>query len=230
MTVKLDRDKPRNWLLSIAYKLVRYFPVSKERKLDFLLDVEWIATRLAYETQSGLGLDTAGRNDFLLDAIKPTDRVLDLGCSTGGITGSITARQVVGIDHDADRIKQASKAHPHCLFVCADAADYLATSETFDVLVLSHILEHIDGPQAFLAQFAGKFGRIYVEVPDFDTAPLNRVRLVRKRSLIFSDNDHVSEFDRRDIEYIFSSCGLEVIDREYINGVMRYWLTKRAAF
>ena len=41
MGVRLPRRKPRNLLASAAYKLNRFLPVSKERKLDLMLDLAW---------------------------------------------------------------------------------------------------------------------------------------------------------------------------------------------
>ena len=227
MGIKVARQKPRHFLLSLAYRLYRYFPATRARKLDFLLDLEWIANRLAHETATSLGLTRHTRNHFLLDGIGPADRVLDLGCGTGAVAGQVKAAHVVGIDHDETILKIARVANPGVEFVCADARDYLASAPRFDVLILSHVLEHLDEPEAFLGSFVPQFDRIYVEVPDFDATLFNRIRADRGRQLVYNDNDHVSEFDRDEMEAMFTVADLLIEDSEFIHGNMRYWLVRK---
>ena len=42
-------------------------------------------------------------------------------------------------------------------------------------------------------------------------------------TLIYTDNDHVAEFDRDELKEIFSACDLEILKSEYMHGVQRYW-------
>jgi SAM-dependent methyltransferase len=225
MGARFNRNKPRNWMLSLAYKAVRYFPAPAARKLDFLLDLEWIAWRLAWEQGVRLGLHRAGRNAFLLDALGALERVLDLGSGNGEITAAIAqhAPQVVGIDHDAQNLAKARAAYPGLEFIHADASDYLASGEKFDVLVMSHVLEHLDNPAGILAFARDNFLRTYIEVPDFDATPLNQMRLTRHRNLVYSDNDHVAEFDRVELDALLAAAGLEVVAREHLDGMLRVW-------
>lgn len=221
MGATFARKKPRKLLASVGYRLHRI--IGPKRCLNFLLDLEWITHRLAHASAFELGMGSTRRNGFLLDAIKPTERVLDLGCGDGRTTSSITAR-VIGIDHDRDAIETARKLHPDRQFICAEAGDYLKTAEPFDVLVLSHVLEHLDDPAGFLRTFAPRFARIYVEVPDFEADILNEVRKQRG-TIAYTDEDHIHEFDRREIEQMFAHCGLKVQSREYLFGYMKYWLS-----
>lgn len=225
MGVKVPRHKPRHWLASIAYKLNRFMPFSTERKLDFLLDLEWIAWRLAHENAAKLGLHRSQRNAFLLDRIKPSDRVLDLGCGHGDVTAAIAevAARAVGIDHSAYNLAIARNAHPQVEFVEADAHDYLNSGRKFDVLIMSHILEHLDDPKEILRFAANNFARVYIEVPDFDSFQLNPIRQARGRRLVYSDNDHVTEYDRHELANDLEAGGLQIIESEFIFGVMRIW-------
>jgi SAM-dependent methyltransferase len=226
MGVRIDRYKPRHWLLSFAYKAIRYFPAPTAKKLDFLLDLEWIAWRVAWEQGVRLGLHRAGRNAFLLDALKPGDRVLDLGSGNGEITAAIALNtpRVVGIDHDAQNLAKARTAYPQLEFIHADAREYLSSGEKFDVLVMSHVLEHLDHPQEILTFARENFERMYIEVPDFEASPLNQMRLTRGRTLVYSDNDHVNEFDRSELDDLLVAAGLQVVAREFTGGLMRYWV------
>ncbi len=228
MGLTLPRRKKRHWLLSIAYRVHRLMPLSGGRKLDLYLDLAWIATRLAHETSFGVFDEhnhPCRRINFLLDGIVRGERVLDLGCAQGVIANMLAQRgaEVVGVDHDAKQIEQAKARYPDVQFVTGDARDYLRDADRFDVLVLSHILEHLDDPRQFMREIATHFERIYIEVPDFEASYLNEMRLARSRALNYQDNDHVSEFDRRELKQLLCDADVTVTAECYSHGVMRFW-------
>jgi SAM-dependent methyltransferase len=223
MGVRLSRKKPRNWLASVLYRLNRLLP------RDTMLDVAAVADRLARDNASKAGVNIWGDDGFLHKHIRPEDRVLEIGCSSGRVLASVQAAELVGVDTDARAIARGRDEHPSVTFVLGEARDYLGKAGLFDVLILSHVLEHIDRPEEFLASLKGHFERIYIEVPDFDCNTLNQVRLKRGRDLIYTDEDHVAEFDRDEVEHILGSVGLDVLDREFRFGVMRYWVAPGSA-
>lgn len=224
MGVRLERKKPRHTLASLFYLGNRLVPLAPERKLDVMLDLAWIGHRISLENAGKLGIKSTRPNCFLLDRIGPTDHVLEIGSNSGRVLSTIKAVRRVGVDYDRDAISQGKALHPDIEFVEGDAREFLESSTAFDVLILSHVLEHLDEPEAFLASLEGKFRRIYIEVPDFDWTELNDVRQRRGRDLIFMDNDHVSEFDRDEMEAMFERLGLRVIASEFRYGLMRYWI------
>jgi SAM-dependent methyltransferase len=227
MGVRLERRKPRNLLASLIYRINRYLPLSKGRKLDLMLDLAWVSHRLAIENAAELNLNRKAPNPFLQGGIKPDDRVLEIGCDRGQVLASIDAAERVGVDYNAAAIDAGKKQYPALTLIAGEARDFLAKAEPFDVLILSHVLEHVDQPEEFAASVKDRFDRIYVEVPDFDWTDLNGLRVQRKRGLLHMDDDHVAEFDRDDLEQLFASLQLRIIDREFRHGVMRYWVTRR---
>ncbi len=239
MGVRLPRKKPRNLLLSVLYRLGKLLPLSRQRKFRLYLDLEWIFDRLALEQSFKVYPEDQHpvrtyTRDFILQRIHPSDRVLDLGCKEGYMSDYIAekAALVVGMDLDAAAISVA-KARYHrenLSFVEGEAGAYLETLDTpFDVLILSHILEHLDEPEAFLLRFKGRFRRIYIEVPDFDRYYLNQYRKDHNVALLYSDNDHVSEFDRTELRALLNACGLRIEQEEYRFGVQRIWCSEQGA-
>lgn len=45
-------------------------------------------------------------------------------------------------------------------------------------------------------------------------------------SLVYSDGDHVSEFDREELQEPVKRAGLDVVDAEYRFGLQRLWCRK----
>ena len=221
MGVRISRRKRRNWLASVLYRLNRALPK------DMMLDAAAIADRLARDNAAHDGLNIWGKDDFLHKYIGPEDRVLEIGCSSGRVLSTVKAAHRVGVDSDAAAIARGRREHPSVTFIHGEAREFLEQSGRFDVLILSHVLEHLEEPELFLASLAGHFDRVYIEVPDFDCNTLNQVRLKRGRDLIYTDEDHVAEFDREELEEILAAAGLDVLDREFRFGVMRYWARGR---
>jgi SAM-dependent methyltransferase len=216
--VRLERHKPRNLIMSVACRLKPLVP------LDAMLDLAAIVHRLAFEKAAEHGLGVFGDNPFLFEQIKPTDRVLEIGCSSGRVLSQVRAAERVGVDYDKAAIERGRLEHPDLTLVHADARDFLKSADRFDVAILSHVLEHLDEPEALLSALDSD--RIYIEVPDFEWNTLNDVRRERGRAMVYLDVDHVAEFDRNEIEELFRNCGFNIIDREFRWGFMRYWLKR----
>lgn len=93
----------------------------------------------------------------------------------------------------------------------------------YDVLILSHILEHRDNLAQFLLDYKNYFHFIYIQVPDFDRGYLNHYRHDLKMNMIYTDNDHVGEFNRYELSELLSSCVIGIAEAEYRYGVQKLW-------
>jgi len=207
--------------------------MGEKRCLRWYLDLEWIFERLAIE-QSFRVFDSRnhpvrlGSMEFLEGHLLPSDRVLDFGCKEGVLTARLATccRQVVGVDVDAAAIAvaRAQVRLPHVSFVEGDGVEYFrARPGEFDVIVLSHVIEHLDDPRTLLTAAVGTCRQVYIEVPDFERTYLNAFRSQLRSRLIYSDRDHVWEFDRRELRELVSASGLEVRDEEARHGMIRFW-------
>jgi SAM-dependent methyltransferase len=234
MGLRLNREKKTHLLLSLIYRLDKVVFLNKKFKFKLYLDLEWIFNRLAHEYSFKIYSETTHpirkfSNQFILDEIKKSDRVMDLGCKYGDITKMIgkKAGYVLGIDHNLNAItlaKSKYKKISNIDFVHSEAYEYLEKNkDVFDVLILSHIIEHLDNPVDFLIKYSAFFKRIYIEVPDFDATYLNCYRKDLDIKLKYTDNDHIYEFDRDELQELINSCNL-VIDRtDYRFGVQKVW-------
>jgi len=233
MGVRLNRKKKRVFLLTFIYRLSKIPFAGKKQKLKLFLNLEWIFDRLAmeYSYKTFSPQDHPARictRGFLYRYVKPTDTVLDLGCNTGSISQILAerAKHIVGLDYDKPLIDIAiqNNKHANVEFHHGEAYDYLKNNKTqFDVLILSHILEHLDAPADFLNKFKGFFNYIYIELPDFDKTYLNHYRQKLGLELVYTDGDHVNEFDRYELQALLKECNIEIVSAEYIYGIQRLW-------
>ena len=231
--MKLIRTKNKNLLLTITYRLSKLIFLKPSVKLKLFLDLEWIFNRLAHEESFKFYTDNnhpirTNTYMYILNYIKNTDRVVDIGCKYGEIANFIAekAKEVIAIDNDADAINIAKNRYQkqNLRFICDEAYHFLESqNEIFDILVLSHFLEHLENPEAFLNTYKKFFNLIYIEIPDFDNSFLNQYRKDVKTNLIYSDTDHIYEFDRNEILEIINNCDLKIINSEYRFGVQRIW-------
>lgn len=233
MGVRIERKKKRHIYFSLLYKIFKLPFASKKRKLSFLLNREWMYGRLAHEfsyeyfsSQEHPSRELS--SGFLLDFIKKDHIVVDLGCKYGDIASKIakTAAQVIGIDIDSAAINIAKEKYklPNLSFHNSDFFTLLPSLESRPtVLILSHVLEHIDDPAIFLSNAVKGFTYVYIEVPDFDSSYLNHYRKELGLTLNYTDDDHVAEFDRKEIIALASQAGLEITQSEFIYGVQKHW-------
>lgn len=236
MGIKLPRKKKKNLLLSVIYRFNKVcFFVSHKIKLKIFLDLEWIFDRLAHEETEKL-FDPlqhpirAYSLNFIKSKINEGSLICDIGCKYGHISYLLAqiSKEVVAIDQDISSIHIAKQLYQkdNLTFIHTEAFSYLKKlNKKFDALILSHVIEHIDNPVDFLNQAKNHFRLIYIEVPDFDKTYMNHYRLKMRNDLIYSDGDHVNEFDRSEFIVLLTQCGLSVIETEYRFGVQKIWCT-----
>jgi 2-polyprenyl-3-methyl-5-hydroxy-6-metoxy-1,4-benzoquinol methylase len=162
-------------------------------------------------------------------------RVLDVGCGNGSQLALPLARhgfQVIGIDIDAGSIEHAqqlAKDLKNASFMCLEVTELKTAS--FDVVILSEVLEHMTEPRALLAESVkhlGEGGLVIVTVPngygefEIDSRLFQLLRLQRlverlaknKREVLASTDNHASghvqRFTRRRLQRLFRECSLSV--------------------
>jgi hypothetical protein len=103
----------------------------------------------------------------------------------------------------------------------AAAADVTAPSFTVggpvDVVVLSHVIEHLEEPQAFLTSVRRlDFSYLVAEVP-LDDLLVGRAGALFQKDRTQNPAGHVQFFTARTFRHLLTSCGLTVIDdRRYL--------------
>lgn len=75
--------------------------------------------------------------------ITPNLRVLEIGCADGRLLAAVKPARGVGVDFSEAMIGRAKEHHPELEFIHADAHDLSEIKETFDVIILSDLINDL---------------------------------------------------------------------------------------
>ncbi len=233
MTIQVQRKKKKFLWMSFLYRFWNLPFTGKKTKLRIFLNLEWFFNRMAHEysfkvIQPENHPFRISQAHFLDSRIEPHFHVLDLGCKYGDIAARITplCKNVTGVDHDKTAINVAKQKYqiPNISFIDQDVFDYLKTIETkVNLILLSHVIEHIDKPDELLQRLNKHCDYMYIEVPDHESSYLKEYRNYFGLSLNYEDDDHVTEFSRKDLMNRIENSGYKIIDCEFRHGMMRFW-------
>ncbi|MCX7681741.1 MAG: glycosyltransferase [Anaerolineae bacterium] len=85
--------------------------------------------------------------------VPPGQRVLEIGCAQGDLLAALEPAVGVGVDFSLEMLRRAAQRHPHLRFVQADA-HAISLNETFDVIILSDLLNDLWDVQRVLQEVA----------------------------------------------------------------------------
>ena len=151
-------------------------------------------------------------HDFFLENITANDTVLDVGCGNGIVTRDLSkkAREIIGIDILNRSIQKARKdcSHKNVQFICGDATKYTFKT-TFNAIILSNVLEHIENRVEFLHRIRPLSKKFLIRVPMIDRDWLT----LYKESIgavWLLDNTHYTEYTFASFKKELDLAGLHI--------------------
>lgn len=230
MIIRLPRKKKFNLLLKTVYFLKNYLPLSTIYKAKIFADLEWAFSRMALELSFSIydhNSHPLRANKFFLSKLDEIKSILDVGCGNGELAAQMYKKchNITGFDVSARAISSARARFPWITFIQGRVEDL--PLQKHELVVLSHILEHLDDPVNLLKKVKNVATYLYIEVPDFDSDLLNILRLDLGSNLLYSDNDHVSEFTREEICKMLKDCEIKLIDFESRHGCLKFWCSTK---
>jgi len=161
--------------------------------------------------------------------------VLENGCGVGMYVEHLApyAAQVIGLEYDFERARQASGRSPYIVNAAAEALPFATAS--FDVILSHEVLEHVQDDAAAVGEMARVLrpgGRIVLFVPNrgypFETHGIfwrgryhfGNMPLINWLPRPWRNRlaPHVRVYTRRDLERLFAGLPLKVIHRTVIFG------------
>ncbi len=138
-----------------------------------------------------------------------TARVLDVGCGNGGLLLALRCHgftNLVGMDPSAACASRLDE-----LDLCGVQGTLESFPESigrFDLIVLSHVMEHLLHPLGALGvvrEMLTGDGKVYLETPD-----ASRYEAYPFVPFYFFDSEHINHFDRTALANLATAAGFEV--------------------
>ena len=221
--ISFEREKHYSFGIRIGYRfyyLIRKF-TKREKLLARLLNFTWLLQRISQEQTYYFTSNVQQNHEILrprniediLNSAKKNQKILDFGGGIGTITQALleNGNQVAYLDHSMSACKSAlqkfaiysnfSLILPENLFT--------DTSNSYDLVVLSHVLEHVVNRQELLTNLKAITRKIHIEVPDYSSDPLNYARSLFQLP-VHKDDDHVVEFTMESLTALILESGLYI--------------------
>ena len=104
----------------------------------------WDAVAIKQAAWRGLGSWYHGRlEEIYRFHVSPNQHILEVGCANGSLLASLKPARGVGVDFSSEMIRRARQLHPKLEFIQADAHNLLELNETFDVIILSDLVNDL---------------------------------------------------------------------------------------
>lgn len=157
-------------------------------------------------------LSARGKVDHALTLLAAPDAsglaLLEVGCGDGALLAELRARRpawrLAGVEIAAAPAGLAAARNPGADVRVYDGATLPHGDGSFDVGLLSHVLEHVPDPVAVLAETARVCRRVVLEVPLEDNLSGRR----RSRAALASAAGHLDPLSRAEVGRIIDAAGL----------------------
>jgi SAM-dependent methyltransferase len=220
------RDGPFSIVTCRACGLVYVTPrLSGQALLDVYDESYWLSQNpkqrgyADYKSESALYLKTYEKRMKLVSRfLPPNARVLDVGCAAGYFlrvcqerghdVHGVELSQAIAIE--AQKALGAERIHIGTLDDAAAAMDY--RPESFDLVTLWDVIEHVPDPQSVLSkihELIAPNGRLLLETQNVAS---RWARLLGSRWHHYKHDEHLYHFSPRTITRLLTDCGFRVLD------------------
>jgi SAM-dependent methyltransferase len=130
------------------------------------------------------------------------ERVLDVACGSGFGLSLLRAGGAwpVGVDYDAQTVREIKHAHPRSALVTADATRLPLASASLDTVVSFETIEHVPDARALVRELRRVLrpgGGLILSTPNREFGPLSRHT---------ANRFHVREFTAAELREMLSDC------------------------
>lgn len=166
--------------------------------------------------------------------VKSGDRVLDVACGTGVLTGAVAEAvgeggSAIGVDINANMLTVAREKYPSIEWLEAPAESLPFDDATFDAVVSQFGLMYFADQQAALGEMlrvlrpGGKLAvAVWDKMENLPAYALEEKLIVRELGEKFSDQSMFGLGNKEKLRELFSTAGMPVCDIRTIEGAARF--------
>lgn len=175
-----------------------------------------------YAANHQLFVNLFQRRVGLIRSYVPSGSILEIGSSVGTLLALFPASDyhVQGIEPSTEACAIANANHIPTL--CSTFEQASPPSNSFDVIILNHVLEHLADPQAVITKVSTLLkpsGLLYIDVPNF--ASLSS-RLLGGRWSLLLPSEHVWHFTPRSLRLLLSQHDFRVESVHTSSGLLNF--------
>jgi 2-polyprenyl-3-methyl-5-hydroxy-6-metoxy-1,4-benzoquinol methylase len=167
------------------------------------------------------------RRDFVVAALEPGSRVIDVGCGEGSFCGALAQAgfSVVGVEVAQEPVRRARARFPDLEFLVVAQGELPFPADSFDGAWMGEVLEHVQDGLGLLwevARVIGPGGRLALSTPDHGWRRRLWLGVSRRAFETHFEprSDHVRFFTRRSLETLLEAGGFEQIRIRAAQGVL----------
>ncbi len=155
---------------------------------------------------------------FIQSALSDVETVLEIGCASGYLLSLFkkAGKIVYGVEPSQENVCSAKYFYDIDMY-CGLVEDFLKkeNSPKYDLVILSHVLEHIKNPKLLIQQIKSICKYIFIEVPCIELKKVDQ-------PYGFFCNEHFGYYSMNSLDYLMNSCGFKCknmyihIDSKYV--------------
>ncbi|MGH8615526.1 MAG: class I SAM-dependent methyltransferase [Gammaproteobacteria bacterium] len=163
-----------------------------------------------------LGAIDKAANILSLCTKYPHDSILEIGAGEGSILKRLSeakfGSELFALEISPTGVETIKKKNISRLNECSlfDGYNVPYDDEKFDLVVLSHVIEHVEYPRKLLYEAKRVAKYVFVEVPLEDTVRLSE-------NFILDKVGHINFFSPKTIRRLIQSCNLDVLEQRVKN-------------
>jgi trans-aconitate methyltransferase len=174
----------------------RYADIYRE---DVDAEAEWLAVGARKKVDS--------IEELLRSTGVQAGTLVELGCGSGAVIAECQRRELAahysGVDFSPEAVDFARAHHPRISFEQLDITQQEPSCGRADVVVLSHVIEHLEAPGAVLSRLPALGKYAVIEVP-LEDLPASRIKnLFRDRTK--NRAGHVAWFTADSFRHLFAA-------------------------